>query len=483
MPFVRAIDQFFHRVKSIPYSPLLLILVPIIIGTVRIAEEMVFQGLMMDATDETIFNVILGYIMLVFLMTSVLCISTGKAWREMAGAASLGLVFGLLPPLLDYFGFSLKPGQRYMYFAEFSWNFVASYQPTGETVTIWLVIASTTIFVSWLTRSVWRSLTAFVFSYLSLQFYFWGLNAFCAAFLQNIGFHFFEVSNLLFLVIALALYIVFNLKTMLPSLLRFNHSLPFGLITAIGSRMAGEPWPVSVIKGFMFFLAFQLAIFANDYFDQAQDAAEGGKARPITRDDAIMIGAFHLLLIWFGFVFFNASAFLLLAFLTLWTVYHLPSLRFKRLFCLGYKIEGVSAAVAFLFGTIGASRTINIPHAPAYFLLVMGGFSVCSMFKDYKDIDQDMAAKVGTIYTRQLKKGRSLRAIHAFVVSSLWVALMIPPMWFWLSKRLHFIAATLGLLACITTMLFPVLKNRKIAVEAVVYLISVYFLIIYFYII
>ena len=38
------------------------------------------------------------------------------------------------------------------------------------------------------------------------------------------------------------IYIAFNYKTMLPSLLRAGHAVPWGLVSIIGSQMRGDPW-------------------------------------------------------------------------------------------------------------------------------------------------------------------------------------------------------------------------------------------------
>lgn len=465
-------QHLFQRIRRIPYTPYLFVVVPPIVAAVRIIEEEILYGF--GSTElGAILNVYTCYLLLQLLLTASLRIASGLELRDVAGAATLGMVLGWLPPLIDL---ALPAGGagRYAFFRDISWTFMEPYQMTGETITLWLGVAAAAVYVGWLTRSFWRSLLAALLVYVSLQVFMTLIFLLARWIGRHTGMTPVPLISLLGLAGCVLIYIALNPRTLFPSVLRFNHALPWGLVTAAGAKMAGAPLSVIVIKGLLMTLTFQLVVFANDYFDRGRDEAAGGLARPVSSDDVVMIFLFKVYVTLVVLQVYPPGFVLLILFFCVWTAYHHPALEFKRLFCLGYKVEGVAAAACFLFGTQGAGDFFVAPWVPILAILVPGGFSLGSMFKDYKDIDQDREAGIGTIYTRLQKRGVRLEKIHWIVLICLLLMLLVPPVWLALLKiPLHHLAP-LFLAAPIPAALLKLVRNRKAAVESAMWALSLY---------
>jgi len=140
---------------------------------------------------------------------------------------------------------------------------------------------------------------------------------------------------------------------------------------------------------------------------------------------------------------------------------------------------------AFLFGAmeISLARSLDGEGLPEgawvllFALLSFGAFSLGSMFKDYKDIDQDREAGIGTIYTRYLSKGRSLESIHWFVIISTTVMLLVPPVWLYVLDKPLKHSIVLLVLALIPALLLKLMKNPKTAVGATLWAFNAYFMV------
>jgi hypothetical protein len=486
---IRTINNFFNRLLRIPYSSYLFIFVPFIIASIRIAEEELLYGFE-GASAHLVLNYTVGYLLLHLMMTTAIRIGTDLDFRKTAGITSVGLVLAWLPPIIDLFLWE-QTGRNYLYFSTFRWNFVSPEQMIGESITVWLVILGTVIFAAWATRSILRAILTGSLAYITLQILAWGWIYFSRTIIDEKKMGIFESSTMIGIILVFFLYILLNWKTTIPSLKRFNHAIPWGLISIIGSRLINEPWSTSIIKGIVMALAFQFIIFANDFFDRYQDESRGGVSRPVANDDMIFMTFLMVLLSLWMLIFHERGFFLLLLFFALCSAYHLPQLRFKRLFCLNYKIEGISAAIAFLIGVMrfsisGPLGTISVNTFPEgdwaalFSLLIMGGFSLGSMFKDYKDIDQDMADKVGTIYTRLLKKGKDLQSIHRFIKISTTLMFLIPPIWLVYMNRNIYLISLLFISTVAIGFSLHAIKNRKKAVEATILLINVYLIVLSF---
>jgi 4-hydroxybenzoate polyprenyltransferase len=472
------VGRFFDRLLHIPPTPYLFV-VPFLVGAGRaILENVLFRN---HCTDlETVLYYSTSYLLLQMFLLIVFRVASGRDYRELLGPATVGLVFGLLPPFLDA-ALGVPPGQQERYFRGFEWDFAAPYQALGETITLWLGVAAALLFCAWLTRNVWRTLLGTALCYAALQI----LTGPSWAVSYHLGklCHLSPpaVLNMLIFLVALGTYSVFHRATMGPSLARVNHALPWGLAALLGARMAGQPWSLGAVKCLAMALAFQLVVIANDWLDRDADGAAGGTARPATHDDAVFSMLLQVLLLaWVATALPHAFA-PALVFFGVWLAYQLPALRFKRLFCLGYKVEGAAGAAAFLFG-VGAVRGPSGDWSWAAWiaLLAFGGFAFACMFKDYKDIDQDRQAKIGTVYTRYLARGFTLRGIHRFVVIGLAIGLLVPAVWLALRGEPLWRSIVLAVLAVAPAVPLFRCANKRVAVERAFWCLDAYLLFLVF---
>lgn len=475
MGMIRTVDNFFKRTTRIGFSASFLIIIPAIVGSLRGLLETVIHTNMSEE-PSFIFHMIVGYSLLQTMMIFAMKFVSGREYKEIGGVVSVGLVLAFLPPLLDIF-ISSDISVFYVYFEHFSWLMYDPNEPLGEIITLWGVVFGFTLYAAWLTKSIIKTILAVVAAYIVMQIYIWGWAAFSQLFFEKpTVMDLCAMMNYTAIWAIFIMYSVLNWKTIYPSLKRFNHCLPFAMITLVGTKLVGGSVFTMTMIGLTGGLAFMLVIIANDYFDKSQDGSAGAQARPASRDDMIFAHYLQALMVmWLLFIYPNAFAPIIL-FYAIWIAYHLPDLRFKRLFCLNYKSEGVAGAACFLLGlfALGDVPKGNIPAI--FVMLVMGGFSACSMFKDYKDIEEDRNDKVGTIYTRSLKKGRELKNIHLFVSLMTSTCLLIPAVWLICLERPIHHALMLAAIAILPAILLQSVRNRKTAVESAMYALSAYLL-------
>ena len=460
----RGLDRFYDRLSRIPHTPLLFLLVPPIIGTVRIFEEELLHGGKMNF-DHGVYHVAIGYLLLQMMMLLALRVATGRPWRELTGVVSVGLLLAWLPPVFDLW-FTNPEHIHYVYFREFRWSFVAGEQMAGESLTLWLVVFSAGVYAAWATRHPGRTLLGMLLGWSALQVYAWGWPALTIELFGQVAPRLqVDFMNFVALVLILLVWALLNPRTMWRSLARFNHALPFGLAATIAARMAGGEWLFVVPVGVGVALAFQLVVVANDYFDREQDAAGGAAARGATRDDMYVATLLQVYLLgWLLFFYPNAVGGMVL-FLAGWACYHHPELRLKRFFPVSYVIEGLAGAASFIIGIYVLGPRPEGDWAPFWTLMAFSAFFAGSVFKDYKDVEQDRAAGVETFYTRNVELGRSPAVTHGFVVGVTVVTFLVTPLWYWVVGRPTWQVGLLAALACVPGGLLLLIPNRRLAVE------------------
>jgi 4-hydroxybenzoate polyprenyltransferase len=106
--------------------------------------------------------------------------------------------------------------------------------------------------------------------------------------------------------------------------------------------------------------------------------------------------------------------------------------------------------------------------------LAFTGFLIGSALKDYKDIPQDRAAGVETIYTLLLARGRKLSAVHHGVSSLLTIVLLIPVVVVGMLTRFDPLLAPLIVVAAVPQVMLIALDNRLHAVESALWVINAY---------
>lgn len=482
MRFPGPVDRLFQRVMTIPSTPYLVVLVPTIVGTFRLLEEslwnprLVVPGVLGSGFPGALARTahfVTFYALLQLALALGLALVTRRKTTDLVGPVSVGLVFAWLPPLLELC-VPVEYRRGFAYFRELDFDFFTEYQSTGESVTVWLVVAAAALFSGWLTRRWSRALLGALTGYSLVLALGWGWTTIARVVLEAGGSASLPghgpgstaglaVVQLLGLLGILGLLAGMRPRSFLPSLARFNHALPWGLLAGLSARFAGNDWLVTIERAIIMALAFQFVALANDYLDREQDAGAGGTARPATADDLVLSTYLQVLLLAWALCFRPTGFPALLLALALSALYHLPPLRLKRLFCGSYRTEGLAAGACVLFG---GQEPEPQGWLAVTMVLAIGGFSVGSWFKDYKDIDQDRAARVGTIYTRLLKRGRSLRGIHWLVRGSLTAMLLVPPLWLVLTERSWLLAIGLACIALLVGFVLLSLPSRKRAVEA-----------------
>lgn len=485
MNALRPIDRLFARTLAIPSTPYLVVLVPTIIGTFRLAEEALGNpGLVSPDAPRSPATQALLAVTFYALMQLALAASIGLASRrpsaEILGPVSVGLILGWLPPVIDWLLVTPSDQRFFSFFWRLDLDLFAPYQSIGESITLWLLVVLSGAFAWWLTRRLFRGVLGALGAYLVVQLVGWGWPA-LAILVAPAGPPPTSTGGvtaaavgpmmLLGLLAVFGLLVAQRSRFLLPSLARVNHALPWGFVTVAAARMGGETWFIAGVRGVVMAFAFQLAAIANDFLDREQDGSAGGSARPASRDDLVISTYLQAALLVWTVCFHPAGFFSLLLFFALVALYQLPPLRLKRLFCGSYRTEGLCGGACVLFGSPPASEGRWLGVA---MLLAIGGFSVGSWFKDYKDIEQDRASSVGTIYTRQMKRGRSLHGIHAFVRSVLFAALLVPPLWLGFAHDSWTGAAGLFAIAALISARLLTLGHRKRAVESSLWALSAY---------
>jgi hypothetical protein len=471
------IDALIGRLAAIEFSPLMLAVVPIAVAAGRGSAEL----LMTESRSFSVplLNYVLCYSLLQLSILGVLRLTTGIDHRRLVGLISVGLFLGWLPPIIDTALRLAGVDQGnawYLYPKSIDWNLFARYELVGESIALWLSILLAGVVAGWLTGSWRRGFAASLLTYVVIQVVAWALPAASTEIrgvARDMRRH--VPLNWLYLFAIGSLYVVLNRRTMVPSLLRVAHALPWGLLVAVGTALSGQGWDVAVNRGLVMVLAAQLAIHANDYFDREMDGMAGGRARPVSRDDLIFIAFLHVVLIAQAHAVEKRALVFPVTFVVLWATYHLPTIRAKRVLGIPYLFEGIGAALCILYGmysTRGFSTEQDVVLLVAG--LAFAGFLIGSALKDYKDIPQDRAAGVETIYTLLLGHGHSLRTVHYGVTTALTLVLLVPIVVLGVLTRFDLVLVPLVVAAVVPQALLILLDNRLYAVESALWAINAY---------
>jgi hypothetical protein len=412
------------------------------------------------------------YLVLFFSFTVLLRWVARLPFEKAANPTTVGLLFGVAPPLIDCLVGNEPSG--YVFFRSFEPFLTADYQPIGESVVLWLLILATLLFTYYLTRSPARATIGGVGAYLVLQLH---------------GFAFvtlFTGSDLLAsdaetrrvllaefnLLVAFIIYVFWRGRALLVSIARANHCLPHFMLALGGAAWAGYGPVDGVVKGAIVVSLFLVLLIHNDYYDQQEDRFSG-RERLVTLDDVVW-SSFFLFALTFPILRVNVLIVLLCAigFLT-GLLYHHPSVRLKERFCLAYKAEGVWAWLAFLIGASSQSG-FSGQHLVTASILVFGGGTLISIPKDWKDVEADRAARIPTYYVVFTRSGGDEYVIHRRIVTAVTLGLLVLPIGFILWKGLSALAVALLLSSLAPAAALLWVRDRKAAVEGMLWLVSGY---------
>lgn len=504
------------------YSFYVILLFACFVGITRFMLESILAHRIPVVLNLSVVNSVTFYLESIFIYTLVLTIFIpDQSWRKSINIVLVGVFLGIFPPVIDVWIYGLG-NFHYEYSLDFlrDWRLLLYNEGVditlGETLTLFMTIFFTSLVVYIKTRKIIRTILSFVVTYGFVVFYSQILSTiafkmapavsmpgirFSHEFGFNIkelffvgGFSYLCILNMLQLLTVLIIYLLINRAIALNILKRLNHAVPAGLTTLMGYTLLRSLDGFAVITALFFTFTFVVAIIQNDYFDRVEDEVEG-RAPYLERNDVSFFNTILLFLA--GILIFsgNIVGYLLLLFVVVSFLYNYDFYRAKRYFPSNNKIEGIAGVSSFLGGVSmafivntgisgdilnmenvvlsqasGAIQSIeqsvrelwSIENSVITFL-VFGGWFVVSIFKDYKDIRGDAAARNQTVYTLLQKGGRDVNLFHRIFSLVVFFLLLIPAVWFGFSRSLPAVSVCLGIIDLL--LLFAL--TRKDAKKAV----------------
>lgn len=462
------VDRFFQRIERRPHHPAALFLIVLIVGIGRTAEEVYFGHLSVPL--NALSHNAAFYLASFFGFAAIAAILLRQEWKKTAQVVVLGVLAGLIPPLIDLFW--LGPGQfRYSYLDRFYPTLHGGGNPYSEAITGWSALGAFALYIYVRSRSWWRSLFGLGLGYLYLILMATTYPVLITTLFAPIKGG--VVRCLFYLLLCYGLYVGFNFQRFWPSLKRINHTLPWVVLVFLGASLAGGIQKMTWLQGLLVLFVHQGIIFANDYYDRDSDELNQRTSR-LDQNDILMI---HGLIVWLALHFClvrSELGLLYLLYILLTTSYHHPALKLKQIFPLNYLLEGLVAALALLIGMASVDRTtLNAPEL-LYLGLAFAGFAGASPFKDYKDLDGDRMTGTRTLYILLAERGWSLEKAHKWIMVVLLGFLAVPLLLLYCKG----ITLSLGLLIP-PLFLVPVFlslrsANKTAAVERTVWILIVY---------
>jgi len=179
------------------------------------------------------------YLVLFFSFTVLLRLVARLPFERAANPTTVGLLFGVVPPLIDCLVGNEPP--QYGFFRRFEPFLTAAYQPIGESVVLWLLIVATILFTFYLTRSPARASIGGVGAYIVLQLHgFAFVSLFTGSDLLASDAETRRVLLAEFnLLVAVIIYVFWRGRALLASIARLNHCLPHFMLALGGAAWAG----------------------------------------------------------------------------------------------------------------------------------------------------------------------------------------------------------------------------------------------------
>jgi len=410
------------------------------------------------------------YTVTFFLFSVLMVFVLSKPFEKVANAVSVGILFGLVPPILDLF-FASELTWRYIYFRSFTWTLFAQDQPISESIALWGVILGCGGFTFLVKKSVIRTILALAGAYVIFQG--------CSLIFLQIKSMTLRPEpwvNLAWLSISFVCYLGLRFKSLWKSLTRIVHALPHALLVLCGAAWVQRPLGSAVDSMGLILVVILFVLIQNDYYDRKEDDLAGREGK-VGHQDVVWTNFFMVLLFLWVLQIYPVLALVMALFFFVGMLYHHPSVRLKERFCLSYKCEGITALLAFLAGTI--DRT-GFPKDVSLFipgLLVLGGGTLVSIPKDWKDVESDRKAGIPSYYVVLTKKGRSELIIHRWIVAIVTVCLLVPPISFLVGAGAHWSFFLLGVLGFLPGAALLLVKSRKLAVATFLGALAAYMLV------
>jgi hypothetical protein len=458
------------------------VLVVVFVSLVRtVGEWIVGRPLGVQSMDVLPTSLVVGfaqglafYALCFFLFSAWLAVILRRRLDQTGGVASVGLLAGVFPPLLDGV---IAPGHEisYGFSVPGDWLFTSEAVPPGEAIVLWVVIVSIGLFVWVVRRSALDGLLALAGAWVLMQFIMVFEVAALECLLADTGR---PVQRVVYLGVTFGVFVLLRARALLPSLVRINHALPLGAISLAGALWVGHGWPAALALAALMTTSMWIVVVQNDWYDREQDR-RGGRRVGVERNDCTWMWFFYLAGVLTVMAWSQVAGWLLALYLAAATLYHLPGVRLKRVFCVSYKIEGVWGATAFLLGARGAPGAYGSPIDGWILwpvLLAFAGQSLVSGLKDYKDVEADAAARVYTWYTLARRRGRNVESVHRWLAGACFAALLSAPLLLGAVAGFHPWLAIACVLAAASAACVLLVRDRRRAVEALFWVLTAYLL-------
>lgn len=473
---IRQLDKFMTRLEARPHSLAGLVIVCTFTGIFRAIEEYIFFG--EKLTGPMGISMIFPYFHIAIGLICLLQFTTQGDWKRIQNAVYLGIFLGIVPPLIDLplNGFGATVTYRF-FLADtkaglpFHFYNPSIGVPLGETIVVWLSIIFSGCYALLKTRSLPRAILTWILTYLLMLVQFALVPLLAVKLVVGTSFNAnlntqqtAQATNLAmalmpfwYLLLSLVMFFMIRPVVLHVFLKRFLHFLPFALITIFGGAVTNQiTGPVILAAASVLLINFSAAL-QNDYFD----ARLGEHAKIIEHSDMqfihIICGAFLLWLL----ILNQMTVLPLIVLFSCGILYNYPQFRIKKFFPGALKIEGLAALMCFLTGVMIFDRSHFRPSLLVIALLVFGGWSVLSSWKDLKDIRSDVRLKYKNLYTFLMARGLSLSKAHR-VSSTLGLACVLVPVCYALATGQWYAAGILlasGFLPLLALSYFPRIRK------------------------
>ena len=400
------------------------------------------------------------YVAVGFSFYSILRFVSGMSDRSSLNSARLGLLVGLLPPIIDLGHASVTntPLLNYSYYLYEDFRFFSAFFyepqhgfPFGESFAVWLVIFMTLVLTIRETRNPVRIAGAVLGGYAVFLFFLVFLPKGIADYFTSgtdgfnvdlkmrmtsrnlstqyhVYFHFAIILLLLFLADS-------RFRTAVRK--RFLHYLPFGSICAApfifttNFGIAAFCTPVLVMFNFLF------ACIQNDLYDsrsRGKNQLKENSGTSTRQEDVLKFFLILLcLLIAYLYGVGNLLFFPQLIFLLLTLLYNLRETRMRYYLLGGQKIEGGWGVCAVWSGLVCLKINPFQISTLLFTIFVFFGWAYISSIKDLKDLLSDNHSGRRTIFSFLTEKfGTLSRAVRVY---KLQVAILVVVPWLFLILR------------------------------------------------
>jgi len=426
---------YFQEKKE--YNLYTILIFALFVGIVRSLEETMLAHSI--GYQNSIINSSTFYFLMIWSYTFVISLLAKVHWQKAINAVLIGVFLGIIPPIIDVFiygvgGFSYTYVMKTPSIAQLLMFDPEHGFPIGEGMVLWSTIFFAGYYVFIKTSSLSKAFLGGCAAYL--------INVNAGSIIPAVSsLLYFKLSltrmaciSLLQIMVSSLLYLVLNPHIARVLIKRCLHCMPFVILTFLGAAVTESIYPATVLMSVLVFYAGITSLVQNDFFDQKEDALSG-RAVVVGRQDMFFFNATCAAMILVLFSMNKSIIYLPLLLLFICSIiYNHDFYRAKRFFPGNYKIEGMWGLGAFLAGLFSHRNLEFTPEIIIYCFLVFGGWSLVSTFKDYKDIDADLAVGNQTGYIILMKAGLDLKQAHRVISSVTIFCLIVPVVWLFYLK-------------------------------------------------